>query len=113
MGKEFIQNRVLAVVFWFKVFFAVLTASAGITFLCMQVYSKHKSVMVVVAERARPIDIIPESPVCRFGRSGLGRLEPPAGEIMLGFHLDWQLQTPQDVRTILGRNPAIMYNYFI
>jgi hypothetical protein len=110
MGKEFVQNRLLAVVFWFKVLFAVLSASGGLGYLCFRVYQLHRAAKVVVAERARPIEIIPESPRCQYGRSTLGRLEPPDNELMVGFHLNWQIQTPQEVRTILGRNPAIMYH---
>ena len=56
---------------------------------------------------SKPIEIDPTSDACQSAKYGRARLEPPDGKIYLGFHLNWQIQHPPEVQSILQRNPAV------
>jgi hypothetical protein len=108
MGMQLIQNRILGILFWIKVLFACALAFCGFGYMANEVYTRHTSQVIAVKESAMPIVI--DAALCSINQaSGLGRLEPPAGEKMMGFHLNWNVQTPLQVRALLNRNPAIMY----
>ncbi|TPX37522.1 mannan endo-1,4-beta-mannosidase [Synchytrium microbalum] len=92
------------VLFWIKAFIALTLSMAGMAFLAYLVYAKR------VSATAPKIVIDPTSAACSAtNRTGLGRLEPPAGKIMWGFAVDWAVDTPQNISTrMAGLKPAVV-----
>ena len=108
MGKQLTQNRILSIFFWFKVLIAVLIAAGGMAFLSQKVYFMHRSALVLKGQRAAPIEIDGTKDACNSQRTGLARLEPPNGKMITGFHLNWNIETPADIKRITGNNPGIV-----
>jgi hypothetical protein len=117
MGQKESQNKLLGLIFWFKAMFAILLSSACIAYLSFQVFDKFDKAQKIRAEAAVPIVI--DGAECQVEESTrtLGRLEPPAGRRMMGFHLTWDgptKQQPLDLKkTLVGRNPAIINAFLI
>lgn len=107
MGKQLIQNRILGILFWLKVLFSFALAFCGFGYMANEVYLRHNNQLILFAESATPIFIDAASCSINAG-SRLGRLEPPVGKKMNGFHLNWLIQTPLELRGLIKRNPSIM-----
>ncbi|KAH9244623.1 hypothetical protein BASA81_017955 [Batrachochytrium salamandrivorans] len=51
-----------------------------------------------------PVTIDPQ--LCQHS-AALSRLEPPPGRLLIGFHLNWAIERPSDIRTLASWAPAI------
>lgn len=112
MGKHLSRNKLLAVVFWFKVFFSFSAGCFGLFWLSRETYILQTTAIKAKAQqdalKASPIVIDSSLPECTSSSSSYARLEPPnSNQVMAGFHLNWAQQTPKDISLILGHSPAI------
>ncbi|KAJ3219012.1 hypothetical protein HDU67_003002 [Dinochytrium kinnereticum] len=113
--------------FWTKVFVALILSCSGLAYFSWKVYDLRRYALAnpeavsgssnlynFTATQNAPIAIPTQADGtvvedCHFGRTGLARLEPPSGKIMLGYHINWAYDTPSRIRTrINGRSPAVV-----
>ncbi|KAJ8327407.1 hypothetical protein QVD99_008049 [Batrachochytrium dendrobatidis] len=106
MGKKDIhryRRTLCGILFWTKCVLAALLGIASVGIMAYWVYD-----MYITAKLNEPVlgpmDLTPEN--CQH-QPGLSRLEPAAGRILVGFHLDWKLETPSTIKAITGWAPAI------
>lgn len=107
------RNRLLSVVWYIKVFFALGIAVGGIAFLSQRVFRLHTDKLNESKNSSVAISIDSGNVECQTDLQPRKRIEPPDGEIYIGFHLNWQETTPVQAAGLIGRNPAIMYCYFL
>jgi hypothetical protein len=108
MGKELIRNRVLSLIWYFKVLIALGIAFGGMYFLSNKVYVLRVNKLAEGRNASQAITIDSNSESCQAENQIRRRIEPPDGTIYIGFHLNWQLLTPIGAAGLIGRNPAIM-----
>jgi hypothetical protein len=117
MGKHFFtRNRILAAIWYLKVFIALSFGIGGLALLVTQTAAKYREAHLKQKQQLErayqnvsiPISIDPNNALCQVSNSKLARLEPPAGKVYVGFHLVWETQSPEEVGGILQKNPAIL-----
>ncbi|KAH6565842.1 hypothetical protein BASA50_000064 [Batrachochytrium salamandrivorans] len=93
-----------ACLFWSKCLLATLLAVGGLGGMIYKIYTIHAT-----AYYNEPVlkPTIIDRDHCQY-EGPLARLEPPSGRLLVGFHLDWALQVPKDVREIIGFAPAVI-----
>ena len=128
MGKKN-NNTCCIALFWLKAWFALSISFAGLGYFGYKVYDLRKMALkaqqqqVVVIEEDvllddtlerlnKPLEALVPTPiaidVATCGATG-ARLEPPAGKTFLGFHLDWNKDTPLGIGNRLRyRAPSVM-----
>lgn len=124
------RNSICGALFWIKAFFALTIAFGGLGYFSFRVYDARNQALQPSPEDdlEQPIldteskkltgwqplvpKPIPINPGQCIASGVLGRLEPPAGKIYHGFHLDWNKDTPIDITNRLkSQPPAIMYAF--
>jgi len=108
MGKQFLDNRILSGIWYFKVFVALGISIGGLALLSTMVYEERQIALNRALNTSIPIRIDPNDESCQADRSVLARLEPNDGEILIGFHIDWMQIQPEPLAAEIQRNPAII-----
>ncbi|KAH9271575.1 hypothetical protein BASA83_006183 [Batrachochytrium salamandrivorans] len=106
MGKQdaFRLRRSLCVCFfWTKCILAALMAVGGLVAMSYWVYTMRIASINNQAVLG-PVTIDPQ--LCQHS-AALSRLEPPPGRLLIGFHLNWAIERPSDIRTLASWAPAI------
>jgi hypothetical protein len=105
MGKA--TRAICGLAFLLKAAIAVIIGIALLGFQVYKVYDLFKN-----APKRLPPVLIPalgsaEALRC-FHQSKTARLEPPPGVFFWGFSLQWDVDTPQQLRERMGINPALI-----
>jgi hypothetical protein len=108
MGAVSAHNKLLSLVFHIKALFSILVSFYVLTRMSLRVNELHKLGVAISELEAKDIVINASDESCSTENSPLGRLEPPLGKRLVGFHLDWAKQLPTDVFTALGESPAVL-----
>ncbi|KAJ3097272.1 hypothetical protein HDU97_005046 [Phlyctochytrium planicorne] len=116
--------------FWSKVFAAVLISTAGLAYFAWKVYDLRQYALNNPSSYQDPAELnytaTQNAPIaiptnadgsiaadCSAGQSGLARLEPPNGKMLIGYHLNWKFDTPSKIKSrINNRSPAVI-NAFV
>ncbi|KAL2911708.1 hypothetical protein HK105_208809 [Polyrhizophydium stewartii] len=98
------RRALCACLFWTKATLALLLSMSGLGYMVWKIYVLHRDA-VSNSPVLGPVAI--DATRCLADATGLSRLEPSAGRLLVGFHLDWSKQTPKDIRTLAGFAPAV------
>ncbi|KAI8837571.1 glycoside hydrolase superfamily [Chytridium lagenaria] len=110
--------------FWSKVTFALVLALSGILFCSIRVYDLRQYALADLRRSAviRNNGSIPiptnadgtATTQCYHDENGLARLEiPDRGRMMMGFHLNWEVDNPTAITNRLGRVAPAVINAFM
>ncbi|KAI8928796.1 glycoside hydrolase superfamily [Entophlyctis helioformis] len=99
-----LRRTLCGILFWTKCTFAFLMALGGLGYLGYMVYDMYKNAPPPLRPVLQPLSI---DPLKCVADPSMGRLETPTGRLMVGFHLDWKLQTPLDMSRLIGFVPAV------
>lgn len=103
--KKSPRQHICNTFFVIKASIAVLLGVLFLGLMGINVSLLHDKGLKQLAEETKPTLINPDDPLCNAPVIG-ARLEPPAGKVMLGFHLDWSKTTPVQMREKVGFTPA-------
>jgi hypothetical protein len=104
MGK-IDRNRICRMLFWAKFCVALTLACGGLSLLAWNVklhWDRAAEKRILTQVQTQPVVIDETNVECQHSTNGRARLEPPDGVLLPGFHLDWEVQTPQDIVQIFG-----------
>ncbi|KAJ1534117.1 hypothetical protein HK096_004292 [Nowakowskiella sp. JEL0078] len=115
-----VTRNLLGFLFWLKALFALSLALSILAFFSYRIVVLRKAALVGKIDFGSDLpgssgsqgnaNVAPSR--CYKNDTNLARIEPP-NSILFGFHLNWQIQLPLNVTTILAPYKPGIYNAFV
>lgn len=118
---QWTKRSACALLFWSKVFLAVLLALVAIGLQSFLIYDKRQTALANpwIPPPAPPVISFPggfnaqNASTCSYTPGPRARLEPPPGVFLWGFDLQWNVEVPSEVVSRLNNRRPPIFNSFI